>query len=43
MEKTSIQLEIPTRKRLQTFKIAKYETYDEMLNRLMDVLEDIPK
>lgn len=40
-EITTIQIELKTRERLKRFKQLKMETYDEMLNRIMDKLESI--
>jgi len=34
--RTTIQVERDTLKRLKTFKIIKKESYDELLNRFMD-------
>ena len=40
-ENTTIQVDIETRKRLLKFKEYSRETYDEILNKLMSVIEKI--
>ena len=35
-ERTTIQIKRETLKRLKTFKIVNKESYDELLNRIMD-------
>ncbi len=39
-QRTTIQIERTTLNRLKTLRITKRETYDEILNRLIDKEED---
>lgn len=40
-EPTTIQIEKRTRLRLMTYRITKRDTYDEMINRMLDVIDEL--